>query len=295
MTFQFQNSLHHGWLAASNTGDDGKPIVTATRLPLLHKAVIKACDGLDGQVDGLIADPRLCHFDPKRIECPAGSSDTAACLTAKEAEAITKFYEGPRDPQTGEHLTVGEVQYGSELAWAGVFVPESADKPIFSTIIAMGALQNLIFAEDPAADYSLKDFSVQRNATVESLKARHALFDATNPDLSAYKQSGGKLILWHGWSDEHISPLTTIAYQEALLKTMGSRAAAQFERLYVLPGVYHCGRGEGPSAVDFLTPMMNWVERGKAPEAVITRTPADNGNGFRPTNLRSENGAREGR
>ena len=279
MMFQFQNSLHHGWLAASNTGDDGKPIITAPRLPLLHKAVIEACDGLDGQIDGLISDPRLCHFDPKRIECAAGSSDTTSCLTPKETEVIAKFYEGPRDPQTGEHLTVGEVQYGSELAWAGVFVPESTDKPIFSTIIAMGALQNLIFAEDPSADFSLKDLRFER-ATVELLKARHPLFDATNPDLSAYRQNGGKLILWHGWSDEHISPLTTIAYHEALVKTMGAKTAAQFERLYLLPGVYHCGKGEGPSAVDFLTSMMNWVEGGRAPESIVTRTPTDNGNDF---------------
>ncbi|MBS1132843.1 MAG: hypothetical protein H6R16_3845, partial [Proteobacteria bacterium] len=115
---------------------------------------------------------------------------------------------------------------------------------------------------------------------VELLKARHPLFDATNPDLSSFQAAGGKLILWHGWSDQHISPLTTIAYQEALVKQMGPAAATSFERLYLLPGVYHCGKGEGPSAVDFLTPMMDWVERGKAPAAVITRTAVDAGNDF---------------
>ncbi len=279
MLFQFQNSLHHGWLAASNTGADGKPVVTASRLPILHKAVLAACDGLDGQVDGLLSDPRLCHFNPKTLQCPANSDDVSACLTAKEVEVVTKFYEGPRDPATGEHLTVGEAQYGSELAWAGVFVPETADKPIFSTIIALGALQNLIFEQDPPKDYSLADLKFDK-ATVELLKVRHPLFDATNPDLAAFQAAGGKLILWHGWSDEHISPLTTIAYHEALLKQMGRNAAAKFERLYLLPGVYHCGKGEGPSAVDFLTPMMDWVEHGKAPDAIITRTATNEANSF---------------
>ncbi|OQW88390.1 MAG: tannase [Rhodoferax ferrireducens] len=279
MLFQFQNSLHHGWLAASNTGLDGKAILTAARLPLLHKAVMDACDGLDGQTDGLLSDPRLCHFDPKTLQCPPGSSNASACLTPEEVDVVTKFYAGPRDPATGEHLTVGDVQFGSELAWAGVFVPESTDRPIFSTMIAMGALQNLLFEQDPPKGYTLADLKFEKSS-VALLKARHALFDATNPDLSKFQAAGGKLILWHGWADQHISPLTTVAYHEAILKQMGKDEAAKFQRLYLLPGVYHCGKGEGPSAVDFLTPMMDWVERAIPPEAVITQTPSGNGNNF---------------
>ena len=279
MLFQFQNSLHHAWLALSNTGQDGKPIVTASRLPVLHKAVVAACDGLDGQVDGLLSDPRICLFDPKSLQCPAAGTDPTACLTAQEVAVVRKIYAGPRDPETGEHLTVGQAQYGSELAWAGVFVPASAEQPIFSSIIALGALRNLIFEQNPPSDYALADLRFEKKS-IELLRARHPLFDATNPDLGPFKAAGGKLILWHGWSDEHISPLTTIAYHEALVQQMGGEAAASFERLYLLPGVYHCGRGEGPSAIDLLTPMMSWVERGQAPDAVITRTPANAGNSF---------------
>ena len=279
MLFQFQNSLHHGWLAASNTGPDGKSIVVASRLPILHRAVLDACDGLDGLVDGLLSDPRTCHFDPKRSECPAGSRNTSACLTATEVAAVSRFYEGPRDPVSGARLTVGEVQYGSELAWAGVFVPARADRPILSSLIALDALRNLIFEQDPPMRYTLADLKFEQ-ATVELLKARHPLLDATNPDLSRFHDAGGKLILWHGWSDPHISPLTTIAYHEAVLKQMGSAVTKQFERLYLLPGVYHCGRGEGSSAIDLLTPMIDWVEQGKAPDSVMTRTAADDGGKF---------------
>lgn len=279
MLFQFQNSLHHAWLALSNTGPDGKPVVTASRLPLLHQAVVAACDGLDGQLDGLLADPRRCHFDPKSLQCPAAGTDPSACLTAQEVATVKKIYAGPRDPASGERLTVGQPQYGSELAWAGVFVPVSAEQPIFSSIIALGALRNLIFEQNPPDDYALADLKFEKKS-VELLRARHPLFDATNPDLGPFKAAGGKLILWHGWSDEHISPLTTIAYHQALVQHMGDEATARFARLYLLPGVYHCGRGEGPSAIDLLTPLMRWVERGQAPDAVITRTPADAGNNF---------------
>lgn len=272
MNFQVQNGIYHAWQARANTGADGKAILVAARLPVLHQAVLKQCDKLDGQADGLIADPRACRVDLAALQCKAGATDTSACLTAPEAEAARRLYEGPRDPQTGERLTAGGPMPGSELGWAGVFVPRSANDPIFSEMIALGALRNMIFEDNPPADFKLADLRFDK-ATFQRLRARHPLFDATNPDLSAFAARGGKLIVWHGWSDPHISPMNAIAYHEALHKRMGAQAAS-FERLYLLPGVYHCGGGEGPSSVDFLTPMMEWVERGIAPRAVTARTPA---------------------
>ena len=128
MNFQVQNSLYHAWQARSNTGADGKAILAASRLPLLHQAVLDQCDGLDGQVDGVIVDPRACRFDPGALLCRSGASEVAAgCLTAAEVEAVRRLYEGPRDAATGKRLTIGGPQPGSELAWAGVFVPRAAD------------------------------------------------------------------------------------------------------------------------------------------------------------------------
>lgn len=289
LNFQVQNSLYHGWQARANTAPDGTAILTAARLPILHQAVLKQCDALDGVVDGLLSDPRLCRFDPATVACPDGGSSSGGnpdtpgpqCLSRSEVTAARQLYEGPRDPQTGERLTVGAPQPGSELGWAGVFVPANAQAPIFSERIAMQALRHLIFETDPPADFTLAQLRFDR-ATFDRLRARHPMMDATHPDLSRFAARGGKLVIWHGWSDPHISPLNSIAYHQAVRRTMGEGAAQAFERLYLLPGVYHCAGGDGPSAIDLLTPMMAWVERGMAPHAVLTSTPTprERGNGF---------------
>ncbi|KAE9349446.1 hypothetical protein PF008_g6900 [Phytophthora fragariae] len=331
MLFQFQNSLHHGWLALSNvdgpmpelppmmrgpppgprgrgppgrgllgrghpgrgpsgrgppghgpTGGGPTAIVTASKLPLLHSAVLRSCDAQDGLVDGLLSEPRLCNFDPIELLCAAEIAvadrqpdENRQCLTEAEVNTIRKFYNGPIDQITGRHLTVGQSQFGSELAWEGVFVPRGQNEPVMSAFIALAALRYLIFEPNPPETYSLNDLQFTE-ATVEQLRPRHPLLDATNPDLTAFKAAGGKLILWHGWSDEHISPRTTIAYHEALEKQMGgAEQVGEFERLYLFPGVQHCGRGEGMAAFDLVTSLLEWVEQGNAPHAVLTSTERD--------------------
>lgn len=279
MNFQVQNAIYHAWQARSNTGADGKAIVLAAQLPLLHRAVMASCAG----GDGLIADPRTCHFDPGVLLCKtAAESASGGCLSAPQVAAVRRLYEGPRDPKTGVRLTVGGPQAGSELAWAGVFVPADAKQPLFSSLIALGALRNLSFAVNPPAGFELADVTFDL-AGFDRLRALHPLYDATNPDLTAFAAKGHKLILWHGWADQHISPLNTIAYHTALRRFMGAQRSASFERLYLLPGVYHCGGGEGPSAVDFLTPMMAWVEAGIAPQAVVTRQATQSSEFGQPT------------
>ncbi|QXG44896.1 tannase/feruloyl esterase family alpha/beta hydrolase [Pseudomonas viridiflava] len=269
LNFQVQKVLFHGWVARANTGPDGKPIILASRLPILHKAVLAQCDVLDGQIDGLISDPRLCRFDPSVVQCKV-SADTAKCLTAPEVEAARRIYDGPKDPASGERLIVGGPQPGSELAWAGLFVPVSADQPIVSQQIAEQSIRSLVFENNPPADFKLADLRFDKS-TFERLRPLHALYDATNPDLAPFASRGGKLILWHGWADPQVSPLNTLAYHEAVEAHMGKARTESFTRLYMLPGVYHCGRGEGPSEVDLLTPIMAWVEKGQAPGAIVAR------------------------
>ena len=268
MNFQTQNSLYHAWQAVSNTDKNGKAIITTKDLPLIHTAVVAKCDALDGQKDSIISDPQACHFDPSVLLCKAGQKD-GQCLTAKQVTTLKKLYEGPKDPTTGEKLIVAGPQYGSELAWAGVFIPQTADQQAMSHMVSLQALKYLNFVKNPDANFDLKDMKFDA-ATFKKLSELHPLYDATNPDLSAFKAAGGKLIIWHGWADPHISPLNSIAYHNAVGQALGVDRRDQFERLYLLPGVYHCSGGEGNSLVDFLTPMMQWVEQGIAPQAITT-------------------------
>ena len=127
-----------------------------------------------------------------------------------------------RDPKTGERLTIDGPQFGSEFAWAGVYVPQAAGQPIFSSMVAMQAMQHLIFETDPPADFKFADLQFTRG-TFDTLRARHPLYDATNPDLSAFAGRGGKLIIWRGWADPHISPVNSIGYHEAVRRQTGSK------------------------------------------------------------------------
>lgn len=270
MLFQVQNTLYHGWQAVSNTDAHGKAVLLADRLPILHDAVLAACDATDGARDGLIAEPAACQFDIDSVTCPPGSQDSTACLTPAEAEVARRFYSGPHDPMTGKALTAGQPQYGSELDWAGVYVPQTAQAGLMSAEAALPVIRNLAFEPArPAA--TLEDFDFT-TATLTALRARHTLFDATDSDLGGFAAAGGKLILWHGLADPHISPANTVAFHKAMVATMGAKAVAGFERLYLLPGVAHCGNGAGPDKLDLLSAMIAWVEDGTAPDAIMTTT-----------------------
>lgn len=263
MNFQVQNSFYHAWQARSNTGPNGKTILTSDKLSLLHAAVLKICDGIDGVRDGVIEDPRACKFDPEVLRCTQGQ-DLKHCLTNAQVEVVRRLYAGPTDAE-GHRFTAGGPQFGSELSWRGVFVTDSSDQTVPSTFMALGSLKNLIFEERPADTYGILDFKFDV-ATFDRLKPLHALNDATNPDLTEFFNRGGRLILWHGWSDPHISPLNTIAYYSAIRRVAGGERADAGARLFMIPGLYHCGGGEGPVDFDLLTPLMQWVEAKQAPQ-----------------------------
>lgn len=266
LNFSVQNSFYHAWNAVSNTGADGKAIVTKAQLPLLHAAVVAACDQLDGQKDGLIADPRRCQFDPTILKCPNGQAGSN-CLSAAQVETIRKFYGGARDAK-GKRLVMGGPMPGSELSWEGVYVPDRPDGPIMSRAYATDTLRYLAYEKPLPATWSLKDFKFSEE-TLASFKLR-GLYDATNPDLSAFNRRGGKLLLWHGWSDPHISPMNSIGYYEAVAAKMGKDKLMSFARLFLIPGLYHCVGGEGPTDFDVVSALMDWVENGKAPDVLWT-------------------------
>jgi hypothetical protein len=266
MNFTTQNTFYHAWNARVNTDADGHAVLTAEKLPILHAAAVTACDALDGLKDGLISEPRLCRFDPAVVECKPGQ-DQATCLTTAQVETARQVYRGARDSK-GRQLVIGGPQPGSELAWRGVFVPNSPTQPTMSGQISLDTIRYMIYPETLPASFSLADFQFTEQ-TFDGIKPAHPIYDATDPDLSAFSSAGGKLILWHGWQDPHISPLNTIAYYTTMQALMGNDHVKEFARFYLFPGGYHCGGGEGPFEVDLLSPIMAWVERGDAPYKLI--------------------------
>jgi feruloyl esterase len=267
MNFQVQNSFYHAWQYHANTRADGSHILLKAKLPILHQAALTACDALDGLRDGLISDPRACHFDIKTVQCASDQGDASHCLTAEEVRTASLLYAGPTDA-AGRHFTIGGPQPGSELAWAGVYVPETADGRLMSGEISRAASQYLIFPAVAAADGDIQQFAFTE-ANFARLAALHPLYDATDTDLAPFQRHGGKLILWHGWSDPHISPINTIAYYDAVKRLLGADKTDAFARLFLFAGMYHCDGGDGFSQFDVLTPLMAWVESARAPNMIL--------------------------
>ena len=270
LNFTVQNSFHHGWLAKSNTGAEGKAILTAEDMPLLHRAVLKACDGLDGLVDGQITDPRACHFNPAKLACAHGHPEPGKCLTDRQIVAVRAIYDGARS-DTGKRLEVGPLMFGSELEWIGVFVPRDANGQISSAGMALGTINHVLFTPNP--EYTIPTFPFTETMFRSEEDARK-LYNADDPDLSLFAGHGGKLMLYHGWSDPHISPLNTIDYYERVGQALSASKRAGFVRLFMLPGMGHCGGGDGPSEFPLLTSLMAWVEGGSAPDGMTAHRPA---------------------
>ena len=266
------NIFYQGWNTLANTGPGGQPILTAADLPPLHAAVVKACDGLDGTEDGLIADPFACHWNPRSIQCAAGQTSTAAnfCLTAAQVTTVSKLYDGPTT-STGRLLYPGWELRGSEDNWTPWIVPASGPE---SGSIDWGiATQTIKYLMGTGADPRLTINDIQfTTAYFEKLmKETAGIYDATDPDLTAFRDDGGKLILWQGLADPAISPVGTIAYYQAVQNRMGGAARTQeFARLFMLPGVSHCGGGDGPDSFNGLGALVHWVEQGQAPASLVT-------------------------
>jgi feruloyl esterase len=258
------------WVIAVNTGSDGRAILTSDKLPALHAAVDKAC----GDASGLIEDPRSCDFDPATIQCPAGTDDSS-CLTSAQVTVVREFYLGPNDGQ-GHYLYPGGEPYGSELAWDGTATDPSADtqwpQDTFAYQIGTSYLKYMGYWNNPPASFKLSDFRFTQ-ADYDKLLPLAGIYDATDPDLSAFQQAGGKLIMYQGWSDPKISPFGTVDYYKAVTQHAGGFTASQaFTRLYMVPGQYHCLNGGSPAVndqqatTDLLDSLVKWVEQGTAPE-----------------------------
>jgi feruloyl esterase len=236
--------------------------LTAEALSLLHRGAIAACDGRDGVVDGVLDNPHQCKFDPGRLTCAAGQAPPA-CLTPPQVEAARRVYSGLKDPKTGAQLYPGLVP-GSEPFW-----PHR--NPASPFAIPISHYKWLVFA-DPNWDWKTFDFSdpddYQAHLKAEAKFA--PILNATNPDLRAFRDRGGKLLQWHGWNDQLIAPQNSIDYYESVRSFSGGGTDIQsFFRLFMVPGMAHCAGGTGTNTFDMQAALEQWVERGVAPDQVI--------------------------
>jgi hypothetical protein len=255
---------------------DPASFIPPAKIATIAAAVNAACDELDGVKDGILNDPRQCKFDPASIQCKAEDSDK--CLTAPQVTALKNLYAGTLDSK-GRVVYPGYVPGAEEGpgGW-GMWITGPAPQKSLMAFFGKGFFSDFVYGKP---DWDFKDFHVDTDLKAATEKTAQAI-NATDPDLKAFKARGGKLILYHGWNDPAITALNTINYYESVIKKMGQKDVDSFVRLYMAPGVQHCGSGPGPDSfgqvgeLKFDEPshsvdasLEQWVEKGTAPSTII--------------------------
>jgi feruloyl esterase len=246
----------HVWSVAVAQAMHKEPgsYIPPEKYPAIHKAALEACDALDGLKDGLIQDPTRCHFDPKVLECKG--ADSPACLTAPQVEAARKLYASVKNSRTGAEIFPG-MEPGSELGWAGLAGPNAA-------AVATDTFTYIVY-KDPNWDWHTLNPDTD---TVLADKTDNGLIDAIDPNLEPFFRHKGKLIMYHGWSDQLIAPGNSVNYYGSVAKKTGSKSVDEI-RLFMAPGMAHCAGGEGPNTFDMVSAMEQWVEHDHAPEQIV--------------------------
>jgi tannase/feruloyl esterase len=250
--------------------------IPASKVPAISAAVLAACDAEDGLADGILNDPRQCHFDPATLACKGAESDQ--CLTAPEVTALKKIYAGPTD-SAGHRIFPGLAPGGEEGpgGW-GIWVLGPAPGRSLVTLFGVGYFSNMVYGK---AGWDPKTFQIDEAVKLADAKTARAL-NSTDPNLKPFQSRGGKLILYHGWSDAAIAPANTIDYYQSVVARMGQSSTGSFVRLFMVPGMQHCGGGPGPNSFgqfggmtptdpehNAYTALEQWVEKGRAPSKII--------------------------
>ncbi len=256
---------------------DAASFIPPVKIATIGVAVNAACDEKDGVKDGVLNDPRECKFDPATIACKSGE-DTDKCLSAQQVAALKKLYAGVTDSH-GDSLFPGYLPGAEEGTggW-GLWITGPAPAKSLMAFFGIGYFSNFVY-EKPDWDY--KTFTVDAGLKAANEKTAAAL-DAVDPDLKAFKTRGGKLILYHGWNDPAIPALNTVNYYDSVRAKMGGANADSFVRLYMVPGMQHCGGGPGADSLGAVgdlkfddpahsidAALKQWVEKGTAPGSII--------------------------
>jgi feruloyl esterase len=247
--------------------------IGANKIPAIARAVVAACDANDGVKDGVLNDPRTCHFDPKALLCKEDDSDS--CLTAPQAAALKKIYDGPVDA-SGRQIFPGFFAGGEEGegGWA-TWIDRGPGKDL-QTVFAHGFYSNMISTKEPV---DLKSINVETAVKLAD-DQQGPDFNAIDPNLKTFARHGGKLIMYHGWSDAALPPQGSINYYNSVEEALGPGKPTLFMRLFMAPGMQHCGGGPGANSFGQFAPvgdadhdlslaLERWVEKGIAPDKLI--------------------------
>jgi feruloyl esterase len=230
--------------------------IPPAKYAMIHKAVIDACDKLDGVKDGLIENPMACHWKPEAIQCKA--ADGPDCLTKAQVAMVNHIYGGARNPRTGEQIFPGW-ERGMEMGFRVTAGPDPEGP-------AVGTFRYAVF-QNPDWDWRTLDFDKD---IVLADKMGKMQIDAVATDLTPFFSHGGKLLMFHGWADPNVAPRNTVNFYNKVLKTMGGEAAVKDSiRLFMAPGMAHCGGGEGPNVFDRVATMDQWLTTGQTPTQMI--------------------------
>ena len=271
----FTHLLTKALADAQATTLDPASYIPSSKLPAIARAVNAACDAQDGVTDGILNDPRQCHFDPEAMLCKEGDSEK--CLTAAQVTTLKKLYEGPNDAKGRKifpgYLPGAEEGPGGWETWIIGLAPGKSLLFAFSG----GYFSNFVYGK---GDWNYRDASVDQAMKAADEKTAQVL-NSTEANLTAFKARGGKLILYHGWNDPAISALNTINYYNDVASKMGARETEAFARLYMVPGMQHCGGGPGTDSFgqfgagtkdaqhNVELAVEAWVEKGIAPKAIV--------------------------
>ena len=225
-----------------------------------NKAYIDQCDETDGLKDGIVGHPEQCSFDPGIIQCKEGGQGN--CLTDQQVEALRDIYEGTKNSRTGELIFAG-FPPGSEQQLMALI---SGNEPF---PVATSYFRDIVF-ENPRWDYESYDYDKELTKTFQ---AGSDILDVPSDGLSRFFQGGGRLLLSHGWADGLIPAPNTIAFYKSMTANMEPEKAADSVRLFMVPGMGHCGGGDAPCVIDMLSVIDKWVDQGKAPDSIIASRP----------------------
>jgi feruloyl esterase len=249
-------NLHAGRMAANRAANRTEAsTIPAEKYPLVHNAAIAACDLNDGVKDGLIENPLSCRFDPRVLQCTG--SDTAGCLTSPQVEAARSLYAPVIDPRTNREVLKGLVP-GSELSWATAASP----RPVAT---ALDAFKYIVF-EDPNWQPATFNAATDIERTLRADK--NDVLNSSSTDLKAFFDRGGKLLMYHGWSDTQVTPLNSIDYFQKVTSRFGQAVVGRSIQLYMVPGMNHCAGGTGTDQFDKVAALEQWNLAGTAPERI---------------------------